>query len=223
MSDRLSTTPRRERERDAHRRDILDAAERVFAARGYDDATVEAIAREAEFAAGTIYNFFAGKEELFLAVADRILDDMIERFGREVEPLKATPREAVIRYIALRLDEIRRHEAFMHVFHPIHHQNRTGCQALPGEQAKFTVHVARVHAVFAEGIRRGVLHPEPAPAELAGLIEGTLRFFHHAWSRENPALTLRQGLNRLETCLLPLLWAHPENRPHPQTGAHVHA
>ena len=113
----------------------------------------------------------------------------------------------------------------MHVFHPIRNRQRAagGGQASVDCRQKFTDHIARVHVVFAEGIRQGILHPEPAPAELAGLIEGTLRFFHHAWSRENPALTLRQGLNRLETCLLPLLWAHPENRPHPQTGAHVHA
>jgi len=204
-------TRRRVREREAHRREILDAAERVFAARGYEAATIEAIAAAAEFAAGTIYNFFDGKEQLFLAVADRILDDMIERFDREVEPLRDRPREAVTRYVALRLDEIRRHEAFMHVYHPIRSQQRAAAGgSAPAEcRQKFTEHITRVHAVFAEGIRQGILHAEPAPADLAGLVEGALRFFHHAWSREGEPLTHRQGMARLETCLLPLLWAHP--------------
>jgi AcrR family transcriptional regulator len=38
---------RRDRERETHRREILEAAERVFAVKGYEAATVEEIAREA--------------------------------------------------------------------------------------------------------------------------------------------------------------------------------
>ncbi len=208
-------TRRRGREREAHRREILDAAERVFAARGYEAATVEAITAEAEFAAGTLYNFFPGKEQLFLAVADRILDDMIERFDREVEPLRDRPREAVTRYIALRLDEIRRHEPFMHVYHPIRKQLGGGSASVAHDcRQKFAKHIARVHAVFAEGIRQGILHPEPSPSEMAGLVEGALHFLHHAWAREERPPTLQQSLSRVETCLLPLLWAHPgSDRP----------
>jgi len=117
-----SLTPprsRRNRERDAHRREILEAAERVFAAKGYETATVEEIAREAEFATGTLYNFFDGKEALFLAVADRILDDLVARFDEEIEPIKSDPRTAIPRFVALRLNEISMHEAFLHVFHPV--------------------------------------------------------------------------------------------------------
>ena len=117
---------RRARERTACRLDMLEAAERIFAAKGYDAATVEAIAHEAGCAAGTLYNFFAGKKELFLAVADRILDDMIARFDTEVAPLQNEPQRAIRVYIALRFDEISRHEAFMHVFVP---HGRTHCAA----------------------------------------------------------------------------------------------
>ena len=208
-----SATRRRERQRQANRREILATAERVFAARGYAAATIESIADEAGFAAGTIYNFFSGKEALFLAVADRILDDIIERFNREVEPLRERPREAVTRYIALRLDELRRHEAFMHVYYPIRQQQRAaagGCAPAECRQ-KFAEHVARVHAIFAEGIRQGVLHAEPTPAQFSGMIEGTLRYFNHVWSREEKPPTLRQGMKRLETCFLPLLWAHQQD------------
>jgi len=55
---------RRDRERERHRQEILEAAERVFVREGYHAATVEAIAREAEFGIGTIYNFFQSKEDL---------------------------------------------------------------------------------------------------------------------------------------------------------------
>jgi TetR/AcrR family transcriptional regulator len=50
---------------------LLDAAERVFAAKGYAGATMKEIAEAAEFSVGALYNFFPGKEGLFAAVMSR--------------------------------------------------------------------------------------------------------------------------------------------------------
>ena len=51
---------------------ILDAAERLFGQLGYRAATVEAIAREADVAIGSIYfNFKGGKRDIYLALAER--------------------------------------------------------------------------------------------------------------------------------------------------------
>jgi AcrR family transcriptional regulator len=50
---------------------LLAAAAKVFARRGYQGATVDEIASEAGFTIGALYSNFAGKEELFLALADR--------------------------------------------------------------------------------------------------------------------------------------------------------
>jgi len=57
----------------AVRRDhILDAATRVFAARGFQRATIREIARLADVADGTIYNYFANKSALLLGILDRL-------------------------------------------------------------------------------------------------------------------------------------------------------
>lgn len=53
------------------REQVIAAAARVFARRGYHRATVEEIASEAGFTIGALYSNFSGKEELFLAIADR--------------------------------------------------------------------------------------------------------------------------------------------------------
>ena len=45
---------RKERERLAKRHDIMRAARRVFAMRGYENATLDEIAEKAEFAKGTL-------------------------------------------------------------------------------------------------------------------------------------------------------------------------
>jgi AcrR family transcriptional regulator len=64
-------TQRRTRER------LLGAASKVFARRGYHRATVDEIASEAGFTIGALYSNFAGKEELFLALADRQVEDRV--------------------------------------------------------------------------------------------------------------------------------------------------
>src|SRR5437868_12702736 len=62
----------------ARRKQILDAATRVFAEKGFHRATIKEIARVAGIADGTIYTYFASKDEVLLAVLDR-LNETTER------------------------------------------------------------------------------------------------------------------------------------------------
>ena len=64
---------RKEREYRTRREEILKAAESVFAKNGFYNSTVAEIAKESEFAIGTIYQFFKNKEELYYIM-------MIEKF-----------------------------------------------------------------------------------------------------------------------------------------------
>ncbi len=56
----------------ARRRQILDAATQVFAEKGFERATIRDIARAAGMADGTLYNYFANKPALLLALLDRL-------------------------------------------------------------------------------------------------------------------------------------------------------
>lgn len=62
------STPRRERERQRHRQEILDAASALLTERGPEGLTMDEVARRAEFAVGSIYRFFGSKEELIEAM-----------------------------------------------------------------------------------------------------------------------------------------------------------
>jgi AcrR family transcriptional regulator len=73
----VSTLSRRDRERLARRRAMLDAALVTFAEKGYDGATLDEIAERAEFGKGTLYNYFPdGKESILFALLDEMLDGM---------------------------------------------------------------------------------------------------------------------------------------------------
>ena len=59
--------PRREERKEETRRELTEAATRVFAERGFHAASLEQIARDAGYTTGAIYWHFGGKDELFLA------------------------------------------------------------------------------------------------------------------------------------------------------------
>ena len=70
----------------ARRNQILDAATKVFAEKGFHPATIKDIARQAGIAEGTIYNYFENKPALMLGILDR----MNESDRRDVDFSKFT-------------------------------------------------------------------------------------------------------------------------------------
>ena len=63
------------------RRDILDAALGLFAARGFNETTVSDIATEAGMATGTVYLYFPSKEDVLEGLHDRFRDHNIARIA----------------------------------------------------------------------------------------------------------------------------------------------
>jgi AcrR family transcriptional regulator len=86
--ERLTRERRRQQTRDV----LVAAATEVFAERGYEGASLEEIAERAGFTRGAIYKNFAGKEELFFAVTDRLNEQVIEAF-RAIAPESAKAKE----------------------------------------------------------------------------------------------------------------------------------
>jgi TetR/AcrR family fatty acid metabolism transcriptional regulator len=85
------------------RRLILDAAVRVFAARGYHTSRVGDIAEEAGIAHGLLYHYFSSKEEVLETVFRENWSELLEAFAR-IEASEATSLEqlAAIAKILLR-------------------------------------------------------------------------------------------------------------------------
>jgi AcrR family transcriptional regulator len=67
----MESLTRRERERQNHEDEIVMAAEKVFCLKGFDDASMDEIALEAQFTKRTLYQYFANKEDLFFAVVHK--------------------------------------------------------------------------------------------------------------------------------------------------------
>lgn len=70
---------RKERERERRRQQIIVAAKRVFSEKGFNKATMEDIASEAELSPGTLYLYFKNKDELYASLSLRILRYLLIR------------------------------------------------------------------------------------------------------------------------------------------------
>jgi AcrR family transcriptional regulator len=68
---------RRQRRIKRRRRRILEAAARVFAAKGFANATTKEIAEEADMGESTMYNYFGSKRDVLFAIADETEPPML--------------------------------------------------------------------------------------------------------------------------------------------------
>src|SRR5689334_23419032 len=61
---------RHERDREAVRRAILDAARELFVSEGYQNVSMRKIAERIEYSPAAIYGYFESKDDIFLALAE---------------------------------------------------------------------------------------------------------------------------------------------------------
>jgi AcrR family transcriptional regulator len=111
----LPKSTRRQRERNTHCLEILAAAERIFAKKGLERATMEEVARASAFSVGTLYNFFKGKDDLLAQVLQKVLYDLKERLENEALRSDLDPFAALQQLIRVQLDELLAHSCFMKV------------------------------------------------------------------------------------------------------------
>ena len=61
----------KDKRRNTNKMDIIDAAERLFFSKGYNNSTMDEVAKEAGFTKRTLYSYFSSKEELYEKIKER--------------------------------------------------------------------------------------------------------------------------------------------------------
>ncbi len=100
------------------RRQILDAAVRVFARKGYATATVADIAGSAHVAEGTIYNYFRNKEDLLIHIPRYLAGPVFEHLTSRLAQVR-TPEDAERELVTLgagMVAQVSTHLSFVKVF-----------------------------------------------------------------------------------------------------------
>src|ERR1700759_204983 len=111
MSSQVAYLPpvgKREQTKVANRQAILAGAREVFGELVYETATVRDIIRRTGLAAGTFYNYYRSKEEVFAALADegaRRFSPVLKAMRAEAADFEGFVRKAIVAYFRFLADE----------------------------------------------------------------------------------------------------------------------
>jgi AcrR family transcriptional regulator len=189
---------RKEREYLTHREEILRAAERVFAAKGFFQATMSEIAEAAEFGTGTLYKFFKSKEDLYFT----LIDEKTEEINGPVktELLKKAPAvERIKNVLRLQLEFIERNRDFFRIYASEGNRFEWGVMNSCGKKIheKMVAYIQLLVQVMKQGVEEGGLKSMD-PIDLAHAFEGIVHSFIFEWLISPQPYTL---ISKAETIL----------------------
>jgi AcrR family transcriptional regulator len=98
------------------RKELIDAAESLFAKKGYEDTAVSDIVKEIKVGQGTFYHYFKSKEEVLEAVAEKIVAPIAENI-RIIEKSNEDPATKVNSILNSILSAGNSKEGFMRLMH----------------------------------------------------------------------------------------------------------
>jgi AcrR family transcriptional regulator len=186
--DNSPLPPRRDREQLRRRAEILDAALRVFAIRGYDGTTMAEISRAAEYPLATIYKIFPSKEKIYLELVDSYVRQLEERLVAAVQCSDRSPLERLASCARIKAEFFQQNKDYLKVFLAEHGQIELAM--LAGTCAKEEPWQALEHThqrmislyadLFAEGIEKGDFKPLP-PRDLGALYQAMTNAMAWQW------------------------------------------
>jgi TetR/AcrR family transcriptional regulator len=106
---------RREREKERHRREILNAACQVFSSKGFQNATIADVSKASEFSIASIYKHFESKEDIYHSLIEDTLQMYYETMEEAVKGIKS-PLAQIQKAIDTTLDMLQDNRAFLEFF-----------------------------------------------------------------------------------------------------------
>ncbi len=151
---------------------ILEAALRVFARRGFHKARMDDIAAEARLSKGALYWYFQGKDAILQALVDKvfslIMRDMLRIAGNHDQPVPER-----LRQVARGAEEsVAFFEAAMPFMHEIYALATRPGPVRTAMQGYYRRYKAALADLLAEGMARGELRPhDPAVMAVAFIVQ----------------------------------------------------
>jgi AcrR family transcriptional regulator len=169
--------------------EILEAARRIFARRGFAEASVEAIAQEAGVAKGTVYLYYPSKRALYwAALRDGLLlltQEMKERVD-SAQPI----REKIRAFVDTKLSHFEEHRDFLQIYYAefanaIAHP----CAPMRDFRDFFLQQVGILKGAIGDAVKEGTIAPvpeEPAALAIFDLIRGVITRRMLGWAQSRP-------------------------------------
>jgi TetR/AcrR family transcriptional regulator len=157
---------------------ILEEAERLFAARGYDAVSIQDIADAAEVSKANVFHHFGSKEKLYLTVLSTACGNAAQRLD-DLERHDQPVGERLKRFATEYLDDLYEHQAVSRlILREL--LNDSSNQGPDMANQVFGDKFARFVAILSDAQKRGELRRDLDPALVATLMIGANVFFFQA-------------------------------------------
>jgi len=179
--------PPRERARHARRQLLLEAAEQVFAERGFAGATMAEIASRAGYSAANLYNVFENKEALFSEVLSSSAELVLE-FTRKACQSDAGFEKSLDQLIDAVLEFVAEHRGFFVILTQTSPEFDWRRSPRTNEGLNIGAELDREYErLFARASERGEI-PEMDPRAYSCMFRGSINSLIGRWVRtESPA------------------------------------
>ena len=172
---------RKEREFNLRRAEILEQAEKIFAAKGFHNTAVAEIAGASGFAVGTLYQFFPSKEQLYISMLTEKLNMMYsgvqESVAKETDIVKK-----IEMLVASQFHFVENNKEFCSIFIRGDHLSLSeeSVELRKRLMTDYAVQVSFTEEVMREGIRAGLLK-KMDPRMMAAALTGIANSYASKW------------------------------------------
>lgn len=168
----MGITERKEREKEHRKEEILDAAQKVFFEKGLATATMDEIAEVAELSKGTLYLYYKSKEDMYLGVMMRGMEELHAEFER-IGLSNISTVEKMVKLQAAYINNFYKERKFFrmtnflqspHFYKQVSDEMKQSCDA--DGQKVWNV----INSVLQRGVEEGVLRSNFNPIELGVIL-----------------------------------------------------
>ncbi|MGD9950361.1 MAG: TetR/AcrR family transcriptional regulator [Desulfobulbus sp.] len=162
---------------DKHRK-IIRAATKVFAKKGFFNARISDIAKEAKVADGTIYLYFNNKFDILLSVFEQEIGKLIDQVIALLEK-ETDPQVKLQIFITNHLEEMKKNRYLAEVIHI--ELRQTSKLIREYRKNTFNEYLAIIAQILTEGQDAGIFRKEIRPQVARQMIFGALDEISRCW------------------------------------------
>jgi len=176
---------RRERDRLLRQADILRAAEHVFALKGYHEATMQDIAKAAQYATGTVYLYFKDKDALYFSLFEQKFEDLL--FILKAETAKAADAKSKFEIFVLqKLSFFERNQDFFRIFISESSKFQAMKASKYSKSSVIAKHRELVNQLIKIGQEQGIIRSDFGSAQIADIFTSMFMAVVFDWFRDGP-------------------------------------
>ncbi|OQX18465.1 MAG: TetR family transcriptional regulator [Desulfobulbaceae bacterium A2] len=174
---------------------IIQSATKVFAKKGFFNARISDIAKEAKVADGTIYLYFNNKFDILLSVFEEEIGELIEELQLQLQ-LESDPRRKLEIFIANHLSAMKKNRNLAEVIQIELRQSHK--QVRDYRNTRFCAYVDIISSIVKEGQAAGLFRQDLLPGIVKRALFGALDEICRIWTQHlDTSYSLEQTMQQV--------------------------